>query len=316
MSRIFIICIMLLGAATGLRAQGQVTAALDKSKILIGDQIKLTVNVKVDDPSHSSVKDILFAAIDTITGVEVVKELPLSQVNKTSGLWEKSITLTSFEAGNYTLSPAEVILSVNGTDKTLRSNSLGFTVETLEVDEKTALQPIKGLHEEPINFWDIFPYLIGLLVLASIFLGIRYFRNKEEIQEEEKIPEIILPPHEIALTKLADLDHKQLWQKGDIKTFQSELTFILREYLEGRYDVPALESTTYEIIRDLKDTDISEQQTNDLKRILETADLVKFAKSEPPIEINQQAFDAIKAFVLDTKKELTIETADEAEKND
>ncbi len=316
MSRIIIIGIALFGAITGLKAQASVSAQLDKSKILIGDQIQLTVNVKLEDDTHSSIKDISFEAIDTVSGVELIKTSDLMQVDKTTGLWEKTVVLTAFEEGTYNLPPAKAILSINGNDKILNANSLAFSVTTPEVTEETELQPIKGLHKEPINFWDVLPYLAGLLVLIGIFTWVRYLRRRKSGEPEEDIPEIILPPDEIALTKLHDLDKKQLWQQGKIKDFQSELTFILREYLEGRYEIPALESTTYEIIKELKDREISKEQTSNLKQILETADLVKFAKSEPPIEINQQAFDAIKAFVLDTKKEITIATEDEAEKND
>lgn len=312
--RILIIGAILLSAWTGLNAQAQVSATLDQTKLLIGDQTYLRVTVKLNDPSDS-VQDISFSAIDTVSGVEILKTTDLMLVNKETALWEKDATITSFEEGHYVLPSAKITITENGQEKRLQSHSLGFEVKTPDT-KTTELQPIKGIEKEPINLLDTLPYILGLIVLLGIILGIRRLRNKTSDEAEIQAPEIAIPPHEIALTKLAQLDKKQLWQQGDIKAFQSELTFILRAYLEGRYKVAALESTTYEIIRDLKKTDITTEQTNELKRILETADLVKFAKSEPPIAINQQAFDAIRAFVLDTKEELQIETGDEAENND
>ncbi len=312
--RILLIGIILYAALGKIVAQGQVTATLDKTKILIGDHLHLTANVKLND-ANATVKDILFADIDTVGGVEILQTSDLMKANDKTGLWEKSITLTSFEEGHYVLPRVFAIVNINGTEKRFYSNTLGFDVSAPEVDEETKLQPIKGIEHEPINFRDVLPYFLGLLLIAGIVLWIRNRSKRVDEQKEEPIPEIVLPPHEIALNKLANLEKKQLWQQGQVKEFQSELTFILREYLEGRYQIPALESTTSEIIRDMKDVDISEEQTKELKRILETADMVKFAKSEPPIEVHQQAFDAIKAFIINTRKKIDLQQPNDEEEN-
>ena len=127
-------------------------------------------------------------------------------------------------------------------------------------------------------------------------------RNKKK--QEEIIPEPVIikrPAHTIALEKLDNLDDAKLWQKGQIKEYQSELTFIIREYLENRYDMPALESTTDEITKALRKRDFNKEDETDLQNILQIADLVKFAKATPAEELHQQFLDRAYGFVKKTK---------------
>ncbi|MEL7221632.1 MAG: hypothetical protein AAGJ93_09955, partial [Bacteroidota bacterium] len=88
---------------------------------------------------------------------------------------------------------------------------------------------------------------------------------------------------------------------GKIKQFQSELTYVLREYLENRYDIQALEATTPEITQQFQGIDLADSTQQQLKSILDTADMVKFAKAKPPLEVHPKALSSVKAFVLETK---------------
>jgi len=115
------------------------------------------------------------------------------------------------------------------------------------------------------------------------------------------------PAHEIALTKLKKLEDKQLWQKGQLKEYQSELTYIVREYLEKRYGIQALESTTAEIITELKNEDISEGHKKQLSEMFNMADMVKFAKATPPLDIQSKLLNEAESFVFNTKREIIAE---------
>ena len=115
------------------------------------------------------------------------------------------------------------------------------------------------------------------------------------------------PAHEIALNKLKALSEKELWQKGMLKEYQSELTYIVREYLEKRYDIHALESTTAEIIRELKNEDISEDHKTQLSDMFRMADMVKFAKATPSLDIQSKLLNEAESFVSNTKKEIVAE---------
>ena len=89
---------------------------------------------------------------------------------------------------------------------------------------------------------------------------------------------------------MKELDEKQLLQQNKIKIYYSELTDIVRTYIEKDIHIPALESTTNELIETINDFNessklgISKETIQQLKQVLQSADLVKFAKSKPIIE--------------------------------
>ena len=154
-------------------------------------------------------------------------------------------------------------------------------------------------------------YGLGFLLLALClwWLYNKYIK-KEELEEvvEEEI--IIRPAHELAEEKLDELKSLQLWQQGKIKEYQSSLTFIIREYLENRYEVKALESTTQEILKSLAKAGFDKTLNADLSEILTMADLVKFAKARPGESIHEsfmhKAYD-----LIEQTKLLQTDTEDE-----
>ena len=300
----------------GAFAQISVTATLDSVAILIGDQVNLTLNIAHDASIELGGIDV--SALDTLKEIEVLKINPPATISQSEAqhIVEQKILLTSFTEGRFTLPSIRIPYKKGGEERTLFTKQMLLKVNTLDVSDATELQNIKGIIDEPLNFRDALPYLILIGGLALIAFGTWYFikrsRKKEIFAEFEKKR---LPSHVIALTKLENLNKLQLWQSGEIKSFQSQLTFILREYLEGRFKVPALESTTDEIIDSIKKTQIQEGVTENLKNILQTADLVKFAKSEPSIEVHQQAFENITSFVNQTKPQVEAETK-ETDTND
>ena len=183
-----------------------------------------------------------------------------------------------------------------------QSQQLAIAVNPLNVGNDTQIAPIKDIIEEPLKFEDFLPYLIGLVVLVAIGLLVYYFVRRARNKEVPPPPEIILPAHEIALEKLDELDKAKLWQQGMVKEFQSNLTYIVREYLENRFKVKALESTTDEILVQFKSMEIKETWKEKLSAMLRTADLVKFAKAEPSVEVHQKGLEEAEGFIQDTKK--------------
>ena len=148
--------------------------------------------------------------------------------------------------------------------------------------------PIKSIQTEPLVYDDFKPYLIWVfLALLLIGLLIYYFktRKKPEIKEIDTVN--TLPPFEEALEKLQELDNKLLWQNNEIKKYYSELTEIIRVFIEKELEIPALEITTFELVSLLSDyntpknINITKETVRKLDALLQEADLVKFAKSTP-----------------------------------
>jgi len=173
--------------------------------------------------------------------------------------------------------------------------------------DSIALNPIKDIIREEANLSD---YLIYLYILGGVLLmalvGYYFYKNRKKAIEivEEETP-IILLPHEKALNALTDLDKMQLWQSGQVKEYQSQLTGIIRQYLEDRYHIAALEMTTDEISNALRNLDFDQRHTGTLRDILQIADLVKFAKAMPTQDVHSRFMTMAVDFVEKTKTATT-----------
>ena len=231
--------------------------------------------------------------------------------NNNQTILENTFSLRFWDPGdNLLILPA--ILATGPTGEFNQGNSGTVRIHVLPpkhiqgMDQDSIdMAPIKPILKEPSNLSDFIPYIIALGVFALIALFIRFYNNRKKSNEVEEItiPETILPPHERAFKDLAELKKEELWQKGRIKEYQSRLTRIIRSYLENRFDIQAIESTTDEIVGSLKRQDMEAAQLNTLTRILQIADLVKFAKAQPQRSIHEQFMDEAVSFVHETKKE-------------
>lgn len=286
----------------GLVAQVTVSAQLDSSDIMIGDQVGLTLFVN-HNPGVE-IDRIDWEPLDKVKEIEVLDYGTLNTVAEGSEiLLEQKLTLTSFDSGYYYIPKISVFYKNNGTTGIAKSDQLALLVNTIDAQsDTTQIAPIKDIVKEPLKFVDALPYLGGLAglgLLVSLFFFLSKRKNK---QEEPSRPEIILPAHEVALNRLEDLKRAKLWQQGKIKEFQSELTFVIREYLENRFEMPALESTTNEIDRLFKTMEIEEDWKTELLAIFRTADMVKFAKAIPDIKIHDEGIKKAERFVIETKQ--------------
>lgn len=180
--------------------------------------------------------------------------------------------------------------------------------------DSVSLLPIKPIikEEKKLEDYYLMIFLLGALLLGGLLAFLYMRRNrKQEVQVEKVV--IKRPAHVIALEKLSGLRQEAFWKKGNVKKHQSELTYIIREYLEERFGIKALESTTDEIVYALKNKDFQSDHENNLKEILQIADLVKFAKAEPPLDINETFVTKAESFVHETKRNIVESNNPDAE---
>lgn len=293
----------------------QVTASLDSNRILIGDQLKYTVQVLA--PKNAKVEFPVLA--DSLTSlIEIVdqkKEYVLEEASMNR--FFKEFTITCFDSGVHAIPPFPVIVhqtELNRVD-TLVSNPEVLVVNTFLIDSTSnAIFDIKPPVSAPITFKEVAPYVVGVwLVAILVLLLIYFFRKKKKNQPILSRPKPVEPAHIIALRKLDDFSVKKLWQQGLVKEFHSELTEIVREYLHNRFNVDALEQTTPEILNQVetgKFLDINNFSI--LSEMLGLADLVKFAKFQPLPDENEKSLKAAYEFVLSTKQKVDLR-ADEKE---
>jgi hypothetical protein len=188
----------------------------------------------------------------------------------------------------------------------LPTDTLNLDVRTVAVDTTKAFYDIKQPLTIKYTFWDwlrdnwklIAGILAGLIVGgSSIFYLLK--KPKKEVVVEEVKPDI--PLHIQALQKLEEIKSKQLWQHDQVKQYYIELSDVVREYLEKRYTIQALEQTSEEIFTSLRHMDIASEDRNLLRQLLVLSDMVKFAKEKPAAHENEKSMENAVTFIKDTQ---------------
>lgn len=284
----FVLLTFLTFVGQDLDAQVSFECRVDSNKMLIGDQRSLYLHLS---PASSSPGPVDFSAWE-LEGVEILDNQQWSQ---TSNGFKQQLTFSVFDTGYVMLPP--LVLQLEG--DSIYSNDLALEVQGIMLDS-TGLAPIKPILKEPVRLSDFLLYivvfLVGLLIIGLVFL------RKKITAVPEEIVEVPLPPHQIALMSLEKLKGKKLWQQGRIKDYQSELTHIIREYLENRFKIKALESTTGEIIAELGKKDRVRDWLEQLSQILNMADLIKFAKAKPELGVHDQFMQMAESFIIGTRE--------------
>lgn len=288
--------------------QYKVEVKTDTTAILIGEQVQVTL--KIDYRRDLGSINIAFPTLyDTISEfVEIVSKSKIDTVvpdkeDPYQVIQKQTIVLTSFDSGYYVIPPFQFVVN----NDTVETEAFLLEVNTLEVDTTQGIFDIKQPISEPFSFIDWLKenwwWMAAILALVIfIILVIRYLKKKKPKEVvEEVIPET--PFHIIALEKLEKLNQEKLWQSGKVKEYHSHISEILREYIENRYQVNALEETTAEILHGLRLQQITPEIMNKLTQTLTLADLVKFAKEQPLQQENEQSLNTAIAFIHATKIE-------------
>lgn len=294
-----------------LSAQIIADAVLDSTKIRIGEQVKL--DLYLNYPKSEKKVKIEWPEIgDTITGkIEVisVSEIETSSADKNNPerfQQHRQIVISAYDSGYFAIPGFKFIIN-NDTNKPVITQSLLLEVHTVPTDTSaTKLKDIKPIFEEKFNWRWYLAYIYWtiaiLIAIAAIVLTTIYFtkRNKQKVIEPDK-PKV--PPHLTALAALEKIKTEQIWKEGYIKEYYSSISDVLRLYIEERFNVNALESTTDEIMKAFRTQVVDKISKEKLEQALTLSDLVKFAKLSPIEDEHkftlQNAFD----FVNGTKRE-------------
>ena len=291
-------------------ASAQVKSTIDSTKIMIGEQITYHIQVETD-----TISLVVFPEGQTFSPLEMIESYDTDTIkNKDKYNLIKKYGLTQFDSGKYTIPRQKIIIG----DKTFFTDSLKVEVTDVAIDTlKQGLYDIKPLIEVKKSSSDWWKYLLLTLLIIGIFAFLIYWFiwRKKPLTEEEQIA--LLPPYDRAKLALKKLDECQYLENENLKDYYSDLTFIIRKYLDEKVYDRALESTTDELInrlRILKDgnqVDLSFDDIKNLESILKRADLVKFAKSEPDIELAKLDRDTIDVEIDHVKEALPEPTEEE-----
>jgi hypothetical protein len=294
------------------------SASMDTSAMLIGDHVNFNIQVTVPEDnliSWPAFNDTLANKIEILEKSGIDTSSASAQGLRT---YHQQLLITSFDSGLYTI--PSINFYYGNRDDTItnivRTNPLYLKVHTMEVDTTKAIKPIKPPLPAPYTFKEALPWIfLGLGIIALIFFIYYYIRKHKKTEPLFTLkPKPKLPPHVIALNNLKELRHKKLWQGGRTKKYYTDLTDIVRTYIEERFNINAIEMTTDEILSSIREKQINSMAQDKLRQTLNLADMVKFAKAKPlPLE-NDNSLNQSIDFVKDTIQQIN-ELVDNQQEN-
>lgn len=293
--RIFILLFSMVQIA--LAQQFTVSSQLDSASIQIGEQARLRLSVA--QPTNLQVSIPILS--DTITkGIEIVDIVKADTISLSDSRIQVNYDylITSFDSGFYFI-PSYTYAAAGDT---LQTAPLGLSVTTVTVNPETDdIKTIKPIMDAPFYWSELFTWvgyvLLAFLVVSLIIFVLLKYVLKKKVPFIDQTPQPVIPPHIVALEKLEEIKVQKIWQCGDIKVFYTQVTDVLRVYLEGRFGINAMELTSDEIMALVKKEPGLNEVRAALKDLLTLADLVKFAKMVPIENQNERslliAFDVV-----------------------
>lgn len=283
-------CLLML-AGTAVSAQTNAAARFDSSVVETGETFTLHLIV----PGRTGQPE----GVDWTAWQSVFPDSNrLSQTgwkfNAGVGIWTNDVSLITFDSANLNLPPLSILLK--GNRKAQTNPAQLRVIPTPSPNDVVDMADIKDIQREPSRLMD---YLMWMLIGGGVvFLIVLYFWWQARKKRAGALSRMLaLTPDQLALKQLDALAQKRLWQKGQVKAYYDELSFIVREYLEKAFHAPALESTTKEIVVYLAAAGWPEHLYRLMEEMLRQADLAKFAKTSPPETFHERALEIAREFV-------------------
>ncbi len=297
MVRLFLI--LFTAAAVVYPQEFKVKAFTDTTAYMIGDYINL--HFSVEHQKGYSFAEPQFR--DSISNIDIIGiNDPVVKENGNSVITNYNIVLSRYDSSDIRIPPITFYywkggkkdraaflidkLAQDSTVKSVKSNEVFFRVNAVKVNVQEDIKDVKQPLKIPPDWRLILLYILAGLILAgaAFYIYLKIQRKREALKSRQIV---YVPPHVAALSSLNELEKKNLWQKGFVKEFHSEVTGIIRKYFEERFGFPSLEMTTGETIELLNKTEEAKSVIDDSLDFLNNADLVKFAKFIPMNDVNE-----------------------------
>jgi hypothetical protein len=326
--RAFVLLLLFVSAMSISAQRASVQISVQPAEILIGEQAFVTLRVIAPEGAQ-----IYFPIYEheLIPGIEVLGMLPLDTLVENNVMTINfGYIITSFDAALYYVPFMPIMFEGD----TIFSNSFGINVVAPELTERTLAeierlhtQQVDGINFEELGTYDIKPIrrapfvwtdwlwivwiFLGILFLAALFGVLFYLYLRKKNKGYFFAPPVVIPPHVLAIQEIDKLKAEKIWQQGREKEFYTKLTDILRIYIAERYGVNALEMTSGEIMNEIEKRAEVDSVCENLKQILSTSDLVKFAKHKPYNDENDLSLVNAYFFVSQTRKPDLIKQTEE-----
>jgi hypothetical protein len=302
----------------GLKAQNvEVEGKVESTDVQVGKPFTLDLSLKVPYGWFVEWNDF---ATDTLSEqLDIIKR---SEVERTADadsnvIVKQQLTLMTFDTGQVQVPPI-ALKYASSFDDPNRLNAYTDPIRlyssTMQVDTTMAYKPIVEPIDAPVKFKEVFPWILGALLLVLLVIGIWYWskHRKPKVDVNGNIVHgPVIPPYDKAVGDLKKLREEKIWQSGKVKEYFSSLTDIAREYIEGQFGVNAIEMTTDDILEEVKPLHFPKETFDKLKDTMEIADLVKFAKYSASTLESDTALNSMTDFVNESHAQYMQRKAEE-----
>ena len=304
MKKIVLLLLTIFALLGGLKAQEvEAKGRVDDTKVQVGKPFTLDLSLKVPYGWFVDWNDF---SVDTLSDqIDIIKR---GEVERTADadsnvIVKQQLTLMAFDTGQIQV-PSVGLTYARSFDDPERlkayTDPIRLYSTTMAVDTTQAYKPIVPPMAAPVKFKEVFPWILGVLLLALIAFGVWYWlkhRKPKTDADGNIVSGPVIPPYDKAVGDLEQLRQQKLWQSGKVKEYFSSLTDIAREYIEGQFGVNAVEMTTDDILEEVKPLHFPQETYNKLKETMEVADLVKFAKYSTSSLESENAMNSMTEFV-------------------
>jgi hypothetical protein len=295
-----------------MHGQTNVTAevSVDTTDFLIGDWIN--VDVRLFHPEGTVLTSM---TVDTLGPFLVLEQEPVRSISGEESA--AGFRIAIYDTGRVAVPSFRFLYELPGDSTTgeVLTGPIDVVVHAVPVDTTADIRDIKPPLGLAYTWSEILSAVAVVFLLAVlVWLLVRLFRRRRN-GGSERIAEVIetKPPHILAREQLQVIDKKRLWQNGHLKQYQTEVTAVIRVYLEGRFGIGAPEMTTTEILMQMEPTETSTEVVGELEKMLRRADLVKFAKHRTLPEENSETMDSAFSLVEKTTCEPASDVEEGAE---
>ena len=279
-----------------------------KNQVNFGESVQ--VSIRLTFPGAISIDSVQFPEITEVKAlndtIEILSfnpsngELTKDSKGKSVYVWQQDFQIALFAGGNISIPAFKAIVNRD----TVATNILVFSVEAPEVNMEEGIKGMKDIAEDPFTFWEhIWLFITNnilwiIIVLALIVAWIIYKRITRKDVVKDELLESKIPLLEQLLMQLDTINNKELWQHDKHKEYYTEVTAVIRKYLEHKYEISTFEKTSFEILDQLKLSAINKNDFQQLSNLFDLSDMIKFAKSLPSPQDNIMAMQIAKKLIV------------------
>ena len=301
--RIFCLLILIASTTPIANAQGvRVEMFAEPESLRVGDVLKLNFEIIHNKEYQLQLPDLRISLLPIEVGEPII-----SREKNDDGVWTENLRFEAFVFDTVAVvMPSQKVVYWHESDssnrKTAYTDSLWIYVKSVLTADAQDIRDIKEPVEipQPFGHWKLlFGIMVAIAILAAAYYLWRKRNDKPMIPFRKPI--VIKPAHEIALKALIRLKKENLVEKENLSPYFTELSKILREYIENRYFLKALEMTTTEMLDAIENELLYDTIGDTVKSVLTESDLVKFARFKPELSVGRKLLDNTVALVEKTK---------------